>query len=525
MTNGIYRINTRFVINFSYKCKNRKEYQSICKRIDNLQKHFDKDINVWVPLDYSNLQNELYSHVQLFVTSDQESTKESLGRAWVSNKELKRHYSLKGTCEMKDLEHSFLINSSGLFLFKTGIGIFWFEIDYADNQIEDIIRMNYNIKNISYSQCVPNLTRIAKETLEIFCKEEAITNIDKPGSYKIENLQNKFIVINDLPSSGEITKVIARHMPGGDKYFAQVTTNDKYSIQQFIDESLEPLEILNYFSERHSSTTDFKIPDKAYVFTMSILDQTQALDDDKLRRYLFWLKKGYKPSYLPSFEHLKDELLQSFENSYWGASLEGCANIVCLTGNDETTDAFFKETYWKRREIYFYLYVLVLHQFTTLLSISNKIAKLPIDIKDYQKLSSKESEDLVQYNEMVNLFCMKSFYSQVSHISHQNEYYNYLIKQFGIRTSIKDMQDSLLIVNQLVQNARAANRSEKWRIFAILGGLFVLIQTISSILTIYFMNIQGVSERFSIGFFTISIMIISSFIGLIAWMISRISKK
>jgi len=52
-----------------------------------------------------------------------------------------------------------------------------------------------------------------------------------------------------------------------------------------------------------------------------------------------------------------------------------------------------------------------------------------------------------------------------------------------------------------------------------------LIQTISSILTIYFMNIQGVSERFSIGFFTISIMIISSFIGLIAWMISRISKK
>jgi hypothetical protein len=513
---------TRFTIAFSFKCNNEKEFGSICQKFDEIKNYEIGNINIWTPIDYAEKDSELYATVQKFTSREKLYAEESIGRAWVLNKDHLKFSSLHGTYHISEKKTPVLINSAGLFLFKTGVGIFWYEIENQLKDFDEIIRLNWGIKYVSHSDRSLLISQLITTTLKINCLPQDILSRADTKTVKVINMQDQYIHIDSIPTSGNVKKVYCKKENDKDVYYALVENSVEYSLKEFISNMLAPLSIVTYFTENLSTLKDQTIcPDKAYVFSVVVLENDKKLTNDVIEKYLFWLSRGYKQSYLPPPEGLFYEVFHPFNNSFWSASMEGCANIVCLSHNEETTDIFFKNGYWERYEINFYMYILVLHQYHTLLNISNQIGKLPIEVNKYNNVRSESFRILSKYNEMINLFSMRIFFSQISHISHQNELYNYLIQRLEIKKCASEMKDTLQVVNDIVNNVRQNKRSQYLRIFVILGAVFTLIQTISNIIPFYE---RGISSRLPFGTFLIVSLMIILIGSFVVWLVIRLSK-
>jgi hypothetical protein len=147
----IDKIISRFTIAFSYKYEKESAYQRACDQIEKLRDPFSKNIPVWTPVDYGEKDSELFTHVQKFLNRDLQYSDESIGCAWAWNKELLKDFSYSGSCTINNKAYPFSINSAGLFLFKTGIGILWYEIGYQVEDVDTVISINWRLKDIAYS--------------------------------------------------------------------------------------------------------------------------------------------------------------------------------------------------------------------------------------------------------------------------------------------------------------------------------------------------------------------------------------
>lgn len=519
------RAITRFTVAFSYRCDSEKDYINACDSIDCVKTQQTKLSTAWLPIDFSQLDSDLFLHIQKDISRNPAYLNESIGSAWVWNKNSTKDISIIGVYTVENIDHLFNIDSSGIFLFKTGIGILWFEIGYKDTEIEFMIKLNCVLKDISFSDRRFKLYRKHIDSIELNSDEMEVTNSPSSNAFKVVNKKDLYIRSGRLSGLEKVKKVYCKSLEGDDQYFADIENSADYSFADFIADSLAPLEVLSFFTDKISSSekVEFK-PDKAYIFSVVVLEHDSILTDEKTREYLYWLKRGYKQSYLPPSEDRQNDLYRPFENSYWSASMEGCANIVRLTLSNNVANIFFKTTYWDRFETYFFIYILVLHQHYTLLDISAKIGKLPIYMKYYVKFRSRIATDLNRYNEMINLFSMKIYTAQISHISHQNELYNYLTDKLGIKASVNEMRDTLQVVNDIVQNSTQNRNSMNFRIFVILSGIFALIQSVNNLAALHEMGFLGVEKHTSMEVFTGLILLCSILGGLLVWIISRNSQ-
>lgn len=520
---NIFREISRFIVAFSYRCDKEGDYLRVCQEVDDKTLFHTKIRKAWVPIDYAEEDSEFYAYIQKYISRKPEYANESIGRAWIWNKDLNKDFHVSGQYSSDNQQLPFLINAAGLFIFRTGIGIFWYEVNHAGADIDQLILMNWGLKDISHTDTSYTLTLKTTRTIEHICSPEDIVRTGVPNAIRIVNRPNEFVPAEKIPVEGTIKKIFCKQVESSDIYCGDIETEANYSFKQYIEELLAPIEVLTYFTDKISKSSGNKIkPDKAYIFSIVIFNRDKALTNDETRRYLYWLKRGYKQSYLSPPEEFPIEIYRPFDNSSWAASIEGCANIVRLTGTQDSTDVFFRENYLYRQEIYFYLYILVLHQYYTLLGMSENIAKLPIDYNKYNKIGSTIPNALNKYNETINIFCLKIYSPQISHISHHNELYNYLIRQFDIKSSIEDIREALQIVDQMVKSSRQRERSNFLRVFVIFGGIFAILQTISNILAMYEMGLFGVDKSMSMERFTGIVLLYSIAGGLILWIISRI---
>jgi hypothetical protein len=150
------------------------------------------------------------------------------------------------------------------------------------------------------------------------------------------------------------------------------------------------------------------------------------------------------------------------------------------------------------------------------LEIDNDISYLPNSIEGYNKAEYRAK--LASYKERTNFFLMKTILIQVSHITHQNEYYAYLKRVHDITYSMEEILKEITMMNQLIDDWLSKRKENRFSILSIIGSIFAFIQTFNNILGVY--EYLPLGRIFSLYEFTGLSLLVSIFIGVLVWAIS-----
>lgn len=256
-------------------------------------------------------------------------------------------------------------------------------------------------------------------------------------------------------------------------------------------------ENVSFFEDNSKEKEDRKEEDKtrmsqALVFSMILLDKTYALEKERehlLKEYLFRLRCSFRETYKPApveFD-IKDneEVIQLFENSYWGVSLEGIVNIVHLVEDDRTNSFFAGGNYVNQfMPTYFYIYILALHQRYALLYLALEASKI--------SKSNSSSREILKMRKKIGDFLLRCLFRQVSNITHQEKLYQTILKTLGVEKLVEELQVEMEVLSSLAeleeQKIKEENteRENKFRDFlSIFLTIFVVIDATSSGFQIY----------------------------------------
>lgn len=312
------------------------------------------------------------------------------------------------------------IKSIQLYLFKTQVGFLVFDIIFQDADLNTIVDGNYYFKQFQMES--------ASKTYI---------------SYKRKISRDKFC-------EGE------------------------FRIKDFINSICKDFKVNTYFEDGPIKKDEFNniicFPNNSLVYSGVYLDH--AIDSPEkeleLREYLFRLRRSFKASYKPSNFEFKEEnleVLQNFKNSYWGVSLEGLANIVYTT-LDKVTDDFFLNSYFsgsksknngcKLKNIYFYIYLLALHQRYALLNFSLKASKIKEDLNNKDVISELKRE--------IAFYSLKSTFSDVVSITHQAKLYDMIRNSLRIGELMNELNselEGLFTITKLIEEKEEKFKSDK----------------------------------------------------------------
>lgn len=231
-----------------------------------------KEISVKWETVKNNSRQKLYEHIhQLAVEEEKDEATGTIGRIYKLSEEGYRLAGLPENIKSKFFNvkknkqiHSFKICEISVYLFETNIGFLVFEIEYPKNiNIESYIETNNLIKNIKPQRGV---------SCEIYM--------------------------------GELQPAI------------------QTNLSEITDSVLKEFEVTSYFESEKN------VPKHAIIFNSTVLDFGENIHSKKreckeqLKQYLFELRRAFRSSYRPSPGEFNiennDEILQTFDNSYWG---------------------------------------------------------------------------------------------------------------------------------------------------------------------------------------------------------------
>ncbi|QHS23352.1 hypothetical protein GWK91_10485 [Virgibacillus sp. MSP4-1] len=253
------------------------------------------------------------------------------------------------------------------------------------------------------------------------------------------------------------------------------------------------------FFDQHSSKLNHSL-----IYTAAYMEKPEADVDQQMLKYIFYLRKSYKHSYLPAKQELdlemNEDVYQPFENSYWGVANEGIVNLSYETGHP-ATDLFFQRDFFQKLEsTYFYLYILLLYQKYSLLHMSVKAGEIR------QELEGKEYAEKLkvmnQYKFEIVDFTVRGFYQQVSYITHHSEFYDKIKKRLGIpelHEELKSEVDALTSFIEAVASNEQQTREESERKKSERTNFFIQLATllflpITTVTGFFGMNIPLISE-------------------------------
>ncbi|MCR4788912.1 MAG: hypothetical protein K5888_10005 [Lachnospiraceae bacterium] len=318
----------------------------------------------------------------------------------------------------------------GLYLFASGIGFLWMELKINDNRI---------------------IVDFVNEFKEMVRSDSRISTIVTKDIDKDTVIPENYIFKND-----KIYKVIDKTNYRG----------------YYVREILNTLKCdITFIPSRNTQKGD--LPDKAIIFNHV------KLDEKDFEETAYRLTRGYNRNYIISDSEY-DNMMHPFGNVILFATGEGCGYYV--KGGKEFVDGS------KIMSDYFTLYILALYQTYSLLRISEKIASdMPTSPDMYDHFSKKIHGKLKMINTDLNVFMAKSIYSSVSFVQHQNNFYNYIIKELRIREDIESISSGIVALRDMQTNLEKDVEEKRERIIngilTFLAALGIL-QSFSAILDI-----------------------------------------
>lgn len=235
-------------------------------------------------------------------------------------------------------------------------------------------------------------------------------------------------------------------------------------MSDLVERLIQPLKVKTYFEadgEKHK-------PTRALSFSLSITDSPIEDSQDK-GEYLYRLRRSFKYSYLPDSADLRmdnnPEVLSLFSNSYWGMALEGAVSLVELAreeGAGTTTDTFFQSNYVHSFETtYLYMYILALHQRYGLLHLTIEMSELS---RKYDELTSRPIEQMKDVSAMhrrIVAFKLRSTFSQVSNVTHQESLYTRFREVLKIDDLLHGLHSEMETLSSLMEISAARERMKR----------------------------------------------------------------
>lgn len=392
MTKLLYA-NIKHIVPFMFETKAKENFNQLVEKIQSKQEWNIQD------MCGSVIERDLYSTIlDSFVMDKKEN---NIGCSFAYNLEIGQEKPLSFNYSRFEKDFVVSFNRVELFLFRTGVGFLWYEINMPEDMtVDELILFQNEFKELSYKRFV-NLDRWTNRyTFEL----------------EPERLQ-------------------------------------PFLMGHWIDELLAQIPFkYQYFAERKDPlNNDHMIADKAIIYDYAIFDE---LGED------FWentyrITNGYNQKYIIK-KGIEKEYIEFFHQAYCYASTGGTGYYVVPTKeNRGFYTGIFKG---KVAQDYFLLNILALYQSYTLLKFTKSMeSELSAESKKYLTDAESILTSLQKIETEINVFLIKSIYSSVSHIEHQNEYYDYLIK----RRKVKENIDGLTIGLASLQKLQAIRKAER----------------------------------------------------------------
>lgn len=195
-------------------------------------------------------------------------------------------------------------------------------------------------------------------------------------------------------------------------------------------------------------------PKHLHLFTYAKL--ANHTHPENLNNYLFNLSRVYNQNYRPPFSTPQEnrEVIQTFRDIYFGASQEGGC-ILLNAGLEEHETPFFQnfsDNVLKTR--YSWIYLITYLQRLLLINTSYVISDL---IRSDKKATNKEVSSTIEFLSSVQL---RMLFSEVSHLSMHNEFYDLCRKQFRIPQLFAELKEEILDLNAIIQQQVARDQLE-----------------------------------------------------------------
>ena len=350
-------------------------------------------------------EQDIYEYVADSLYSTEKAISESendIGSLWVPKKGSKiRFPRLLYIDSVSNEQFKIYSHEIGLSIFRNGIGFVWYDI---------------SLRHMDTS---------------------FVTDTDI-----IINFQNKF---KELNRKSNISRIVLEE------------NDSSFVLGEWIENTLlADITGKRFYPGRiHCSNSGYstKVPDKALLYTYYIA--FGDMDTQELLKLNYRLSSGYDTKY-KLLNSIVENCFTPFENVVWKITKEGCG---CAVNTDEK-DSFFTRLFVdKVRNDYFILYLLLLYQSYSLLMYAEKI-ELKMSANPEFYLNSKDDTKIQRLLAEMNTFTMKSTHASVSHIQHQNDFYEYGMTRLRIREDAESVVAGAESLDEM-QNLVEAKEKEK----------------------------------------------------------------
>ncbi len=288
--------------------------------------------------------------------------------------------------------YSVAIPEIRLYLFESEVGFVEMECEFDSCSVSDYIQCNYFLSEI-------------KAGANYFVTKKQIWD----GREKREEMEVKFTV-------KELLQEVLQYVSGVKDFYTE-----------------------NSWLEAH---------EKGIIYSYLYLEEKPS-DFDSL---VYNIRNNYKESYkVPQrYKSLNEDpsVRQQFENSYWLASYNGTINLSYKT-SDETTNLFFeRDFYGKMHQVYYALFLAVLHQRFLLLKAMMEMVEISNLNLDHEEME-RQLMKIRNYRAWIHRLKCRTFFEKPSYVQHVNDYYEFIKSSYCIKDLHSDLSTRLLDIEEV----------------------------------------------------------------------------
>lgn len=219
----------------------------------------------------------------------------------------------------------------------------------------------------------------------------------------------------------------------------------RFTLKQLLNQMLE---YIPGVTDLYSGKKWEKVYKKGIVYSYILMDKKP----ENFEEVLFNIRQNYKESYKApkKYNCLQDDpaVLQQFENSYWVSSYNGATNISIKTEDVVTNNFFENDFYGKMHNVYWVLFLAVLHQRYLILKLMWEMGEL--DCLDFEVSTMKEQlMKAISYKNEVACLQFRDFFKFPSDIQHINDYYKLLYRTFSIEELYRILSNDLNSIEEI----------------------------------------------------------------------------
>ena len=315
------------------------------------------------------------------------------------------------------------IERCGVYLLKTGIGLFWYEITFQDKSVRNLYPNQLQFFQNKFKELAKLHNKEDKGKISCFCADERNGKFDYIGMWVADTLSS-------------------------------LKDESNYEIYYYPSRTIKIGE--------GEKKTEVNIPDKAILYNYVVTNNNWNLEKNA-----YYLTMGYTWNYQWSSE-MEHSIAHPFGNELWYASKEGCG---CYAYCKNENDTFYKYLPIRMRSDYFLMFMHLLQQSYSIMHMSTYIAE-SISATGQNENDYKE---LVKIEEAINRFLLKNVNASVSHVGHHNDFYAYVEGALKIQEDIKALNEGVEVLEEILRRQEVEREEKRNKgIQTILGILTVI---------------------------------------------------